>query len=587
MNNFLNNQFKRVQESTKKAFDFKTSPVATPTPDQQADINQKTAELRKAFTENNPQEALDLVNIISNNYFYQKDSIVARYSSNYETFADLQKAVAELKPANRFQSPWGKKENNPESSLKNIENITFDTASHTEKGLTHTQSDDRVYTGKNTVIVCDGISQGDTGFEAAQKVVDLMGKYIDDLPTNTSEEEVKRLIQEKLNEIDSALITPDIGKTRFKYGGKKYYSGTTMILFKALDNGRFVTASVGDSYSFIYDEKGKLVLENKLTDPIHSHIGGNSTKKPQIEFADSASSKKLIDKNFRIINLSDWIDDEKDVGVDNIKRVIAEAISKNPNITASELNEILKKQINRGDDSSIAIMRMEAKASYGNFPDNTPISKEQKEEIEKLKNAIEECLNNPTKWNFKELKQEVDNNIWLDERSLIVICNDLIKQGYVITINVRDVGPVIFTRFSLSNNGDDTEGYNEDNKKQMVNKNLLTAGHTAITIEKVVAPSLPDTLTADEQIIVNEIADHKFDINGTEVQPTPDEAKEIYKKIEILKPPNPFKDSSGKIDMAKIALSYSNYVFETSSLFPNDFTDLDDWLPTNTNPLYT
>jgi serine/threonine protein phosphatase PrpC len=582
MNNFLNNRFKRVQESTKKAFDFKTSPVATPTTEQQADINQKTAELRKAFTENNPQEALDLVNIISNNYFYQKDSIVARYSSNYETFADLQKAVAELKPANRFQiSQWFAQKKKPnqeeEQALENFD-IVFD--SDTRASPDHlTRNDDREIGNKKHrfYILADGVSQGGEGYKAAEWFVNQVNIQMEELSKNkklknASAEDWKLAIEDMLSTLNTNAQSANLPKN----------ATTTLNIVKLVETSggklQAVVVNIGDSIVLHKKQSGDEInlitrVDNEGISDLNNHLEktiSDTTERTNLLKAAETLLFKYpqthtfgeIDDGFGEADLSP---DEKkvlEIILDLEHPFYSKNYITNLNIKITKHNEDAEEYNKKETDPSKHITLY-------------PL-------IISTENDYQKAL--------RTLRQVGSLTQYLPLPSGIT------PTPYSSIIELSDGDKIISASDGIENVGYQRIGeiLSEPELTDSV-RNLIEFGQKTKTDDCTVqileikakippvAPSSPDaSLTADDLKIIGEIANHKFSINGTEVQPTPDEAKEIYLKIKNFKE---FKTTDEKIDMAKIALSYSKYALLTSE-FINDFTDLKDWLPDYKNNFF-
>lgn len=572
MKDFLNNQFKRVQESTKKAFDFKTPLVTAtaPTPKQQADINQKTAELQKAFTENNPQDALDLVNIISNNYFYQKDSIVAKYSSNYETFADLQKAVAELKPANRFQSPWGKKEAlkplsitpEEENGLENFETFEIFAAADSKQipDGSHENQDAHFEDPEAGIfILADGVSNsgGGNGGIAANWFIDNAGRELRKLKADKTLNTPEKL-EDQIKSI--------IGELAEKAKKDSKFEGSTTLNIIVRCGDKMIILNIGDSIVLHKKNTGEIDLITEV------HSSG-------INFL----SRYLYNDTTFYPSLTD---DEKNKQRNKVIKTAETLLFKYPEKLDGDDFDDSKLEPDETEALDYVINKLIEPDRFDDIKDHlieqhnasgTAISN-----LTKYKVALRyiRSYHNPPHYSaaalnryFPKYASQVSSSIIdISDGDKIISASDGIEN-----IGFKDI--LEFTNSSSSNLKEIAE--------ELVKQGQITKPHDDCTVQVLeikaitppVTPSSPDTLDPVEQAIIVEIHNCEFTLDaGVKAQPDPEQAKEIYLKV---KGKSNFINADGSINLVNLKKSFNKYAESTfldNDAFNKD-TFADSWTP--------
>lgn len=531
---------KEFFKKAKQAFDFKVSAQSF-TPEQLADINQKTAQLEKAFTENNLQEALDLINIVSNNYFYQKDSIVAKYSKTYKTFADLQKAVAALpKPVKKW--PWEKEElkqlpiTPEEKGLENFE-ITYAYSTGTEK-LTHEDGiggpreiQDAKFedTANGIFVIADGVSSASKDVESrasgkfAKWTATKLGERIKDLKTTAkSAEELERLIKEEIEKLKAEVPS--------------WLADTT-------NNPRGET-NVSTTINTIVEFEGKLVVVT-LGDSLVYKVSKNDSGGKQIE---------LINEPALVFGDRD----ERKLANNIALKIVYKLARQSDGTLEKDADGNTQYQFGiTPEDFEDQLSTAEKKYLDDNFSD-------------KATNYLEKA----SQINTSEIRPEQvfpnQNKDWIYSTVITPKLED-------IYISMTDGGEFIGL-------GNVQESINATNPAEALKIRALNSKYDDFVCQLLeikaktppVASSSPDTLDPVEQAIIVEIHNCEFTLDGgVKAQPDPEQAKEIYLKV---KGKSNFINADGSINLVNLKKSYSAYSRQT---LLDNFNHIEGWNPDN------
>jgi serine/threonine protein phosphatase PrpC len=485
------------------------------------------------------------------------DEEIGAFTDHNAIIAGMTNKVKEIEPANKW--PWGKKEalkpspiTPEEEGLENFETFEIFAAADSKQipDGSHENQDAHFEDPETGIfILADGVSNsgGGDGGVAARWFVEEAKKELQKLNKNkklkTAEdwESAIKLMIEGLNTRTKTLETD------------KFQGSTTFNIIKMVEVGdklKAVVVTCGDS----------LVLHQKSSD------------KKSIELINNIDSAGIIDLRLQLVD-----DDSTKDRAKELQKVAENLLFKYPE---------------KLDDDGKVIDFEES--------DLTPQEKEVLEfwvKVSKIDEAFvqEEIVSyndtiksDPAKYtHLNEITEMTVNQFGLRRlRRYADLCRAFpSKYDSYSTSNIIELLP----GDKLINGSDGMENIGYEKIREILSeddlsanvKNLIEFGQKTkkddCTVQVLeikaktppVAPSSPDTLTPEEEIIVDEI--EKFVIDGE--SPKPEEARYIY---EVVKNSGKFEDSKGDVDLILIESSLTSKF--NSEIFSFEGDQIDKWI---------
>jgi serine/threonine protein phosphatase PrpC len=537
-------------------------------------IENKTQQsFKEAVASGNLIQAMNLATVLRQQGNVEEainDLILSQTHPTITNLSDLQKAVAELKPANRFQSPWGKKEAlkplsitpEEENGLENFETFEIFAAADSKQipDKSHENQDAHFEdTEAGIFILADGVSNsgGGDGGVAARWFVEEAKKELQKLNKNkklkTAEdwESAIKLMIEGLNTRTKTLETD------------KFQGSTTFNIIKMVEVGdklKAVVVTCGDS----------LVLHQKSSD------------KKSIELINNIDSAGIIDLRLQLVDDDSTKDRAKELQkvAENLLFKYPEKLDDDGKVIDFEESDLTPQEkevlefwvkVSKIDEAFV----QEEIVSYNDTIKSDPAKYTHLNEItemtvnqfglRRLRRYADLCRAFPSKYDSYSTSNIIE---LLPGDKLINGSDGMENIGYE---KIRE----ILSEDDLSANVKNLIEFGQKTKKDDCTVQVLEI--KAIT--PPVTPSSPDTLDPVEQAIIVEIHNCEFTLDaGVKAQPDPEQAKEIYLKV---KGKSNFINADGSINLVNLKKSFNKYAESTfldNDAFNKD-TFADSWTP--------
>jgi serine/threonine protein phosphatase PrpC len=558
-------------------------------------IENKTQQsFKEAVASGNLIQAMNLATVLRQQGNVEEainDLILSQTHPTITNLSDLQKAVAELKPANRFQSPWGKKEAlkplsitpEEENGLENFETFEIFAAADSKQipDKSHENQDAHFEdTEAGIFILADGVSTFHENKDGKVNHPNNISKVSGKLADWTVKELTKKIRDIKLKENDPAKLEYAIGQFVAKDlktsaenwlnnksnnpKSEKPVSTTLNIMVRCGDN--MIVLNIGDSIVLHKKNTGEIDLITEV------HSSG-------INFL----SRYLYNDTTFYPSLTD---DEKNKQRNKVIKTAETLLFKYPEKLDGDDFDDSKLEPDETEALDYVINKLIEPDRFDDIKDHlieqhnasgTAISN-----LTKYKVALRyiRSYHNPPHYSaaalnryFPKYASQVSSSIIdISDGDKIISASDGIEN-----IGFKDI--LEFTNSSSSNLKEIAE--------ELVKQGQITKPHDDCTVQVLeikaitppVTPSSPDTLDPVEQAIIVEIHNCEFTLDaGVKAQPDPEQAKEIYLKV---KGNSNFINSDNSINLVNLKKSFNTYAEATlldSATFNID-TFADSWTP--------